>query len=363
MPPFLDIAYRKEPLNMKATLYEIAKKAGVSISTVSRALNNDKSKPVSKSTAEKILKIAYEVGYLSPEPAGSKPFSAGTQKSHTLLCLLSNTVFNYNDYFYTEIINGIEEEAVFHGYQLSKLLSSTELDSATTRRVLEKKNYDGVILLGRFEKPKVEFIKTCTSNIIYAGLNRINAGFDEVICDAYDAVNSIVDYLVGCGHRHLGFIGLMTDESASGVNEHRFTAYKDALARHKLPLELGYCKNVELKSDLAYHAAMELAKGKQLPDAIVCATDYIAIAVISALRNCGIRVPEDVSVVGHDDMDLSEFMEPKLTTTNMQQGELGKFAVKILIDRINGRHQIPVLVKLPFKLKIRDSCRERKGDG
>ncbi len=346
---------------MKATLYEIAKKAGVSISTVSRALNNDKTKPASKSTAEKILKIAYEIGYISPESTGARSMSAGTSpKSHTLLCLLSNTVFNYNDYFYTEIINGIEEEALFHGYQLSKLLSSTELDSATTHRVIEKQTYDGVILLGRFDKHKVEFIKSCTSNIIYAGLNRINAGFDEVICDAYDAVNSVVDYLVDCGHRHLGFIGLMTDDSASGVNEHRFTAYKDALVRHKLPLEMDYCKNVELKSDLAYNAAIELAKDKQLPDAIVCATDYIAIAVISALRNCGIRVPEDVSVVGHDDMDLSEFMQPKLTTTNMQKSELGKFAVKILIDRINGLHEIPILVKLPYRLEIRDSCLDRR---
>lgn len=281
------------------------------------------------------------------------------QKTNTLLCLLSNTVFNYNDFFFTEIIKSIEEEASLYGYQLSKLLSTTEQDSSTTERVLENQAYDGVILLGRYEKRKVEFIKSCTSNIVYAGLNRINAGFDEVICDAYDAVNSIVDYLVNSGHKRIGFIGLMTDNSVSSVNEHRFTAYKDALARHGSPLNMDYCKNVELKSDLAFNAAMELAKCRPLPDAIVCATDYIAIAAISALRSCGIRVPEDISVVGHDDIDLSVFIQPKLTTVNMQQRELGKFAVKLLIDRMKGKHEIPVLVKLPFKLVIRESTKER----
>ena len=114
---------------------------------------------------------------------------------------------------------------------------------------------------------------------------------------------------------------------------------------------------MELKSELAYTAALELAGQPELPDAIVCATDNVAIAAISALRNNGIRVPEDISVVGHDGIDISEFTEPKLTTTFMQKSELGRFAVRTLLDRIDGRHSIPILIKLPYKLEIRESCR------
>lgn len=336
---------------MKVTLYEIAQKAGVSISTVSRVLNNDKSKPASKATAEKVMQIAYETGYLTPPQPVSAP-----APSHSVLCLLSNTAFDYSDYFYSQVLLGIKEEAKYYDLKLTQQLFSAELDSDNLYQSLKANLYDGIILLGCFEKSKVEFIQSCTPNVVYAGLNYIDSQLDQVICDSYQAVNTMMDYLIDCGHKRISFFGIIKDNTASQINEHRFSAYRDALTRHGLPLEQKLCKNIELKSECAYNATLELIQEHNLPDAILCSTDSCAIGVISALRLHHIRVPEDISVVGHDDIDLSEFMDPKLTTVYMQKYELGKFAVKLLQDRMQNRHQIPVMIRLPYHLEIRSSC-------
>lgn len=348
------MAGQKWRAKMKVTLYEIAQKAGVSISTVSRVLNNDKNKPASKATAEKVMQIAYETGYLIP-PAPASTIA----NTKTVLCLLSNTAYDYSDYFYSQVLQGIEEEAGYYNLKLTQQLSSIELDSDSLYKNLKSNPYDGIILLGRLEKSKVEFIKSSTPNIVYAGLNYIDSELDQVICDSYKAINTMMDYLILCGHKRISFFGVITDETTPQVNEHRFLAYCDALVRHKIPLDMKLCKNIELKSEYAYNATLELISENTLPDAILCSTDSCAIAVISALRLHNIRVPEDISVVGHDGIDLSEFMEPKLTTIYMQKHELGKFAVKLLNDRMEKRHKIPVMVHLPYHLEIRASCLDR----
>lgn len=332
----------------KATLYEIAKLSGVSISTVSRVLNGDTKKPASKATAARVIQAAYNTGYLAPGLRGTE--------HKALLCLLSNRAYDYSDYFYSEILRGIEAEASSNGFHISQQLSDIGIDDAVLNDHFVD-GYDGLILLGRVSFEKVEYLKSLTSNIVYAGLNRVDSGFDEVICDAYEAIQSTVDYLVDCGHTRIGFIGVIPPEGGKElVNEHRFAGFSGALARRNIPLDLRYCKNVELKSEFSYEAAMELVREKCLPDALVCATDNVALGVISAFRKCGVHVPEDVSVVGHDGIDISGFFEPKLTTVYMQKSELGKFAVKLLVDRITGGHTIPVLIKLPHRLEIRDSA-------
>ncbi|WP_295626991.1 LacI family DNA-binding transcriptional regulator [uncultured Intestinimonas sp.] len=336
----------------KATLYEIAKLSGVSISTVSRVLNGDTKKPASKATAARVMQAAYDTGYLTPEFRGTE--------HKALLCLLSNRAYDYSDYFYSEILRGIEAEASAHGFHISQQLSDIGIDDAVLNDHFVD-GYDGLILLGRVSFEKVEYLKSLTSNIVYAGLNRVDSGFDEVICDAYEAIQSTVDYLVDCGHTRIGFIGVIPTEGGKElVNEHRFAGFSGALARRDIALDMRYCKNVELKSEFAFEAAMELVKENSLPDALVCATDNVALGVISAFRKCGVRVPEDVSVVGHDGIDISGFFEPKLTTVYMQKSELGKFAVKLLVDRITGGHTIPVLIKLPHRLEVRDSALDRR---
>ena len=339
---------------MKVTLYEIAQKAGVSISTVSRVLNDDKKKPASKATREKILKIAYETKYITKEP--SAPALNSTVSERKILCLLSNIAYNYSDYFYSQIFHGIQEESAYYQWRLMQQISAVDLEKESLRKEISDENIDGIILLGRWKKKNIDFIQSCTSNIVYAGLNKLENEIDQVICDTYTAVNAMIDYLVSCGHSHIGFIGVIDKENVSELNEHRFTAYCDALSRHHISLDMRLCKNSELTSEDAYQATMELIKENSLPDALFCSTDICAIAAISALRSQGIRVPEDISVVGHDNIDLSEFTEPKLTTINMQKSDLGKFAVKLLNDRITNRHTLPVTINLPYRLELRESC-------
>lgn len=339
---------------MKPTLQDIAHKAGVSVSTVSRVLAGNPDKPASPATAKRILDIARRLGY----PLDGRPFHP-VAGGRAILFLLASDVYSYHDYFYTQLLAGANDAAVARGFHISQRHASSAAGCQDLRDILREAPHDGVILLGRMGHEFLDTVRAAASNLVYAGLNRIGGGFDEVICDAYDAISDTVDYLHNTGHRRIGYVGALVEDRDVIVNEHRFLAYRDALRRHGLPLERKYCKNIELKTNLAHDAAEELIAEGNLPEALVCATDQVAIGVISALHQAGLRIPGDVSVTGLDGIDIAEYVQPRLTTTYMQQGVLGRLAVKLLLDRLDGGHDLPVLVKLPHRFIERESCQRR----
>jgi len=302
---------------MSVKLYEIAKACGVSISTVSRVLNNDRQKPASKATAERVMRTACELGYFA-QARGEPPALSGN-----LTCLLASASDNFSDYFFAQILSGIREEAFRLGYTVSHTLSTTG--------------------------GKLQDVSDC---IVYSGLNRINAGIDEVICDAYEAMETSVNHLAGLGFRKIAFVGAIPQAGSDILNEHRFAAFSHAMARHGLPVLPELCRDIVLGPEQAYQAAEE----GHLPEAVCCANDNTAIGVIGALTDHHYRVPEDVSVIGMDDVDAAKFMQPRLTTFDMHNRELGRFAVKLLDDRIHGLHSVPVCLNLPCSLILRDSC-------
>ena len=346
---------------MPVKLYEIAKAAGVSISTVSSVLNNDTLKPASKTTEEKVMQIATDLGYFAGHtvtPATQK----STGERRNLACLLASASDTFNYVFFSKIMVGIQEEALGLNYLVSHTLSGVDTNIESICTQIRAANSDGVILMGRVRKDVMDAVKSITPNIVYAGLNRPDAGIDEVICDAYSAISESVDYLLSLGHRKIGFIGSIPSESSDVLNEHRFAAFSDTMQKHGLPVYAEYCKNITLSTEQAYHATAELVETGTLPEAFCCANDNVAIGVISALTERGIRVPNDISVIGIDNIEPARFMYPRLTSFEMQNEELGRFAVKILNDRILGKHDIPISLRLPCTLIVRDSCRVRTMD-
>lgn len=344
---------------MRPTLYSIAQKAGVSISTVSRVLNMDTKKPASRATTERVLKIANELGYnnfiLSPnQTAISSP------STKLVTCILASPADSYSDYFFSQIMIGAQTAANEHGFSIVNAFSTSTHKLEEFYDHIMFHHYDGILLLGRIKYDMINYLLSKTSNLVYAGLNRLNIGIDEVICDAYAAVKSAITYLVENGYHKIGFIGTIPEKNSNIINEHRFDAYCSALAAHNINLNMNYCKNIDLVSPQGYSAAKELILSGNVPEAIFCAGDSVAIGVISALEEAGIQVPEQVGVVGLDDDLIASYTRPSLTTINMQKSELGRFAMQLLVDRINGKHTIPVLIELPFQLVERDSCRKKQ---
>jgi DNA-binding LacI/PurR family transcriptional regulator len=346
---------------MSVTLKDIAAKAKVSISTVSRIINDDKTKPASPETAATVWRIVRELGYVPNQNARKLVYNQADPdafpKTKALGCIFTSVSDTYNDPFFSAITRGIQAEAARSGYLIGYTYSSCTMTESALYNNLTAHPVDGAIVMGRFNTDFLQFLKRNIKNLVYTGLNYVGGGFDEVICDAYQAAQTGVKHLAALGHRKIGYLGAIPGRDALDVrNEHRFAGYRAVLEQQQLPYNEDYVKNIGLTTEAAYLGMQEMLKRKELPTALFCANDLVAIGAMKAIHEAGLKIPEEMAVIGIDDIDLAAYVRPALSTVRVPKEELGKFAVKILIDRIEGGHELAVKLDLPFKLIVRESC-------
>ena len=173
--------------------------------------------------------------------------------------------------------------------------------------------------------------------------------YDQVVCDGKEIAFSAVSYLHELGHTKIGYIGEQN-------NEIRYTAFKDALNTLGLPFSQRNTANVKLSHEGGYQGALHLINAKADITAVFCANDNTAIGAIRAFREHGYRIPEDISVIGVDDIETAQYLSPMLTTVHIPLEEMGRMTAKILIDRITGGHRIPLKTVLPYYIAKRDTC-------
>ncbi len=345
---------------MKVKMADIAELSGVSISTVSRALRYENDRPVSSETAARIFEAAGKLGYFSSSPYSSGVKFKNSDPPGTLACILTSHFDTYDDYFFMQMLSGINTESERLNYRITHNFAASDYDSKQVVSQLSTGKFDGLILLGRYDKKTLDELVPFSSNIVYSGLNKLNIGIDEVICDAYGAISSLTTYLIKSGCKNICYIGAIPERRIGIVNEHRFKAFCDTLTLNGMCVSDALCIDIEPGMNSGYLATLGLIGMKEPIDAIVCANDTTALGVIRALNENGIKIPDEISVVGmgFDNSEMGEYMIPKLTTADMQLKEIGRFAVKVLVDRIEGHHDIPVTTLLPYKLVIRGSSRE-----
>jgi DNA-binding LacI/PurR family transcriptional regulator len=349
-------------IKMPVTLKDIAKRANVSISTVSRVINNDTAKPASKHTADKIWKIVKEMGYV-PNQSARKLIKGEDDKktitnSKAIGCIFTSTKDTYNDPFYSQIAVGIQEEISKRGYILAFTYSSYETSFSALYNNLSTNPVSGIIVLGRFDNRTLDFLKNNFNNIVYAGVNYVNGGFDEVICDGYKGTISAIEHLIKLGYKTIGFAGEVISVNDNDViNEHRHEAYKDVLRKNNMPYKEQYVVNTSLATKESYaNMKKYLENNDDIPEVFFCANDVTAIGAMKAIREKGLLIPNDIGVIGLDDIEMASFVTPSLTTIRIPKEELGKTAAKILIDKIESEREFPIRVDIPYELKERESC-------
>ncbi len=332
------------------TLKDIAQEAGVSISTVSRVINDTNSKAASKEVRERIWNIVRRTGYIPNISA--KNLKQGTDmkkiKSRSLSCLFARTP-DSNDPFFSTIARSAEVEAYKHDYIMKLSFTSIDITKPETCRLILNNDVSGVIILGRCDKATLKFLKTHFNHVVYTGLNEIDANFDQILCSGYEASLCAMDHLISLGHKHIGYLG----ETAS---ENRYLGYKAALEAHGLSYNKNYVSSSELTSSGGYNGAKKLLEQQPGLTAIFCGNDMTAIGAMRAIRDCGLKIPRDISVIGIDDIDTAQYLSPMLTTVHIPTEEMGQYAGKTIIDRINGGHTIPIKINFPCFLAKRDSC-------
>lgn len=310
---------------MTVNIKDIAKKAGVSYATVSRALNNRPE--VNENTRREIQKLADEMGY--------KPNALArglvTRESKTLGLIIPDIT----NPFFPEVARGVEEAASRLGYNV--FLCNTNWDAEKERiymEILEEKRIDGLILASVTDDGKTleGFIRRGTPLVL---INRVLKDVDVhyVIIDNIKGGYMVVEHLLELGHKRIAFIGGLPHVEAT---RERMQGYRLALASRGLPVaeELICCG--AFKKESGYQNTMKLLEINAVnrPTAIFAANDILALGVIQAVQESGLRVPEDIAVTGFDDIAFASYAEVSLTTIAQPKYIMGEMAAKILIEDI-----------------------------
>ncbi|UVI28268.1 LacI family DNA-binding transcriptional regulator [Paenibacillus spongiae] len=333
---------------MSATLKDIAKRAGVSVTTVSRVVNYQDTSICSEETQSLIWKLVEEVGYHPKRKARAK--QEGDSELRIGYVLGSSTE-QHHDPYYSQVLRGIEHEALQSGVHIPFGCFTPDLYKPEVFvRILEESKVGAVIYISY--SPLLEVLRNRKDiHTILAGIELEGAlpGSDYVGVDLYgESRKWIMEKLMNSFER-VGYIGY-------GATV-RYQAYLDA---HKLlgrPIDPGYSIFAkDWSTDAAKLAvASFLEGGGKLPEAFFCASDIQAIGGMLAMRQHNIRIPVDVQVLGFDNVEMSSYVSPPLSTIDVPKFNIGRSAVKMAIERIRGERDYPINVTMRTSYVQRES--------
>jgi LacI family transcriptional regulator, repressor for deo operon, udp, cdd, tsx, nupC, and nupG len=331
------------PLKRLPSIHVVAARAGVSIATVSRVLN--RSKPVNDDTRSRVEEAVAALGY--------RTNSAGRNLAKAQSRLLMVLVPDFANPFYAQIVQGAESVSCAAGYRML-LTDATSSDVAhqTALDAIYNRLADGVINLAHLDDDPA--LHAALRDMPWVNCSEFlpESGLPYVSIDHRQAAIDAVQYLLNRGHRRIALIS--ADENYRWAQLRR-EGYALALARAGQAVEPALVRTaVSLDYEAGAQAAGGLLALQEPPSAVFAVSDTLAVGAIKALRRAGRRVPDDVAVIGFDDLPLSAVFEPALTTVSQPMRDLGARAVEILLARLAG--QQPQSVILPHQLVVRDSA-------
>ena len=327
-------------------LREIAKQAGVSLTTVSLVLNG---KPgISSETRERVKDLLRQNGY----------DVEGKSKSNRSICFLKYLrhahLVNGNPGFVTQIMDAVEQECRKSGYDLQVVTIDASLSSAALKELIGKPAIKGTIFLGTELIPNDMAPFLPLEKPLLVVDNSLSClPVSSVTMDNQQAIFSVVEHLAQLGYKKIGFF--YNSLPASNDQERR-AAFQNAMHHLGLPFDTRLVFPVFPTMEGAYRSTRELLEaGVALPCAIVANNDSIAIGAMRALKDFGLRVPEDISIVGFDGLPFSALADPPLTTVNVSCEDIGYWAMQILLNTINGLCTTPCKMVIGTQLNVRGS--------
>ncbi|NMA83393.1 MAG: LacI family DNA-binding transcriptional regulator [Epulopiscium sp.] len=346
-----------------ATLKDIAEKAGVSITTVSRVLNYDDTLGASEETRQRIFEIAAQLKYKTVKSRKqSKSFHAEFPKSmieppiRIGIVQSSSQQAELADPYYLSIRMGIEKECEKQNIILEKIIS---IESINDRNLISNvgeiyQDILGIIAVGRLNNRETKFLAQLGLPIVLIDEKPSILEIDYVNIDLGKATEEVLIYLMKQGHKHIGFIGF---EGHPECRDQREVTFRNFIKKHQIATEEDIYSTDEMAAG-GYVKMQEAIEKGELPTAFFTANDSIAIGALKALHEYQIKVPDQVSIVGFDDIPNAEYTVPSLTTVRAYTEYMGETGVKLLLDRIkNGDSEIGRRVYIPTQMIIRDSTR------
>ncbi|MGE5605214.1 MAG: LacI family DNA-binding transcriptional regulator [Bacteroidota bacterium] len=348
---------------MGATLDDIAKKVGVSKTTVYRALNS-KSR-ISEKTRELILKTAKELKYV-PNTLAS---GLRSKRSMVIGLIFSDLIAAH---FYAEIFHGIEDVATRNNYGVIFACSNGRIEKETKLLTLfSERQVDGIIVAPTWGIDINCYLRLKDQRIPFIFIDKSldNITTDIVTTDDFTGGIEATEYLIGLGHQKIAI--LLGPEYPCSTIEKRIEGYRHALKSNGLKYEkiINLHKNIQNQKEYGYLAIQNyLDQAEHDATAFFAINDSLAIGAIKAFRERGFKIPEDVSIIGYNNDEIDRFFDVQLTTVSQPKYEMGRKAMELLLQRINHRNESEAddnyyYINMKPELIIRESCGENPGKG
>ena len=328
---------------MSATIIDVAKKCGYSKATVSRAFISPET--VSEKAKERVYAAAKELNYTP------NTIARALVRQHT-----ENIAFIIHERqyptllnpFYAPVLEAVMQEAAKRGY--SVFIATGNDMQLPNGDVYIKKHMDGVIFAGQTDINTVEEFQRKNIPLVMLNHEIELKNLVSVTVEHFQGAQQATEHLCERGHKK---IGLLAGHFSKQVCEARLNGYMSVLAAHDLPMDARFILDIEPTLEAAEDAMAELLKIPDRPTAFFCTNDTIAAGAVKAALRAGLRVPEDVAIVGFDDSIVSRMVEPELTTVRIDATTMGRVAAQQLFDLIDKKELSETHIKIPTSLVIR----------
>jgi LacI family transcriptional regulator len=332
-------------VSVATNIRDVAKAAGVSVATVSKVLNGYTT--VNKQTKERVLEFVKEMQF---QPNSAARSLVG-RRSMTLGIFLTTGIAHP---FFTQILSGMEQSLKLKGYDLIYLTQLSWNKEYSFVRHCQSRNVEGVIVFG-FQPDDMDFSELIESGIpalfIDLDVQKGRAGY--ISSDNQTAVEHAVRYLTELNHRAISFL---SGTEGSYVSRLRLEGYRNGLAEAGINYHEDYVVYSDFTRETGYRVMQQLLALSEPPTSVICCSDMSAVGAMEAIRDAGLSVPGDISVIGFDDIELASYVHPALTTIRQDMNTIGKKAIELLDELITNENLQPPVAIVPTELIIRDSC-------
>jgi len=320
------------------TIKDIAAIANVSPSTVSRVLNYDNTLNVPNETKIRIFEAAEELDY---EPQKKKKNARNR-----------NIIGFYSTYSIEDELEDVYYLAIRVAFQKHFLTSSAELKVITTETSPDMlKSLKAVIAVGLFDKQELAWLRAIQKPLLFIDSSPCVSEFSSVVMDIEYGTKLALDYLTSIGHRKIGFIGGMDFDEVKDIR----TTFFEQYTQEKDIFQPEYLKIGKYTANFGYSLFRELMTLEEKPTAIFIANDSMAVGCYKSAHELGLRIPEDISLVGFNDLSSAEFLIPSLTTVHLPIEQMVKVGMDLLKNILKKKYDVPLKIVIPPALIIRES--------
>lgn len=338
------------------SIRDIAKLAGVSPASVSRILNDDPAFSINPNTRQRVIEIANRLHYTKD--------NKGPHYAHDALTIglivRHDIDAERNDPYFYEIRRGIENEASLWRIRVVKAFCMRD----TEKDWQQLKDYSAVIVIGEMTKEATQKVAALNKNVILVDNYAEHSGVDIIRTDFAERTKKILDLLYTYGHRNMAFIGgrsTVVDIDGHAIKQNheiREASYREWMKLHNL----AHLTNVKIGQWGAKNGLKmmdEILQTKEnLPTAVIVGSDPMAIGVYKAINNAGLKIPDDISVISFDDVEINQYLVPTLSSVRLEAREMGRTAVELMRNRMIGEHKMPVRIFCSSQLMLRESVKK-----